>query len=371
MKNHKIIVFVRNKLITLDTVLPLLIEVKNKYNISSEIVVFDKLAHDAIYKNVVLSDAVDYVGREIFIGNGLKNKLFRRFFILLSLFRLMFGFFRGDKIIHFGHLNKWPLKLIALIFSKNTYQMQGSAYSFKYSEMNRSMKNLVLPTPMGENIIICADDLKLSAFKNIDQKKKIFYFGETRTRKSWVDYVNSKSEYYFKNYHPSIDLNKGPIIFILGAIDAYPKKHRLFHLTIEALSRIEDDIPILLKPHAFTEMETVYNAINGLDSFHITYLHPSVLATNARVFISNNFSNTLADAHSFGVKTIEYSNNDVDMLKQTNFGSTDPQYVDYFINNDNIKFINILNEVLGEEYNRSSFQGQNIDDNGLFKSFLN
>ena len=62
----KLIVFVRNKLITLDTVLPLLLEMKDKHNISSEIVVFDKLAHDSIDKNIVLRDVVNYIGCELF-----------------------------------------------------------------------------------------------------------------------------------------------------------------------------------------------------------------------------------------------------------------------------------------------------------------
>ena len=37
MKKNKIIVFVKNKLITLDTVLPILIEMKEKYNINNTI----------------------------------------------------------------------------------------------------------------------------------------------------------------------------------------------------------------------------------------------------------------------------------------------------------------------------------------------
>jgi hypothetical protein len=369
-KNNKIIVFVRNKLITLDTVLPVLLEMKDKHNISSEIIVFDKLAHDAIYKNVVLRDAINYIGREVFITKGIKLKLLRRMYVLLVLSRLTIDCFRGNKIIHFGHLNKWPLKFLALLFNKNTYQMQGSAYGFKYSQINRSMKNLVLPPPVGKNIIICAKNIEQTGFNNSGLEKNIYSFGETRTRKSWVGYINSKSDYYFSKYHPDIDPATGPIVFILGAIDGYERQYKLFHLTIKVLSSLPENIPILLKPHAYTEMDTVYKAIAGLDSFHITYLHPSVLATRARVFLSNSFSNTLADAHSYGVKTVEYSHYASEKLEITNYGSSDPQFVDYFINNDNNEFINIMNEILGHEYNRSLFRGHNIDDNGLFKSFL-
>jgi len=366
----KLIVFVRNKLITLDTVLPLLLEMKDKHNISSEIVVFDKLAHDSIDKNIVLRDVVNYIGCELFITKGIKIKILRRMYILLSLVRLTVGCIRGNKIIHFGHLNRWPLKFLALLFNKNTYQMQGSAYGFNYSGINRSIKKLKKPSPVGKNIIICAKDIKQTSFDNVGIEKNKYRFVETRTRRSWVEYINSKSEYYFSNYHPDVDISNGAIVFILGAIDGYERKYKLFHSTIEALSHIAGPVPILLKPHAYTEMDTVKKAIAGLNSFHITYLHPSVLATRAQVFLSNNFSNTLADAHSYGVKTIEYAHYDSDELEITDGGSTDPQFVDYFINNDNNRFIEIMGEILDQKYVKSSFRGHHRDDNGLFKSLL-
>jgi hypothetical protein len=82
-------------------------------------------------------------------------------------------------------------------------------------------------------------------------------------------------------------MSNGAIVFILATIDGYERQYKLFHLTIDALSHITGPIPILLKPHAYTEMDTVKKAIAGLNSFHITYLHPSVLAVRVRVFVSN------------------------------------------------------------------------------------
>ena len=90
MRNHKIIVFVKNKLITLDTVIPILVEMKDKYNISSEVVVFDDLAHEAIGNNIVLKDAINYVGGELFITRGEKVKTLRLFYVVMCV---MFFFF--------------------------------------------------------------------------------------------------------------------------------------------------------------------------------------------------------------------------------------------------------------------------------------
>ena len=369
VKSRKLIVFVKNKLITIDTVMPILLEMKIKYNVSSDIVVFDKLAHDAIDKNVVLRDLVKYVGREVFITKGEKITALRRFYIVSGLFKVFLSLINGAKIIHFGHLNKWPLRVFALFFSKNSYQMQGNAYNFKYSSINRKAKQLLPVNYAGNNFIICSDDIETTAFYNITSKAKVYKVGETRTRKSWVRYINSKSDYYFNKYHSNVDISNGFIVFILGAIDAYEHKNKLFHSTIEVLSRVVFSVPIFLKPHAYTAMNTVEEAIEGLDSFHITYLHPSILASKARAFICNNFSNTLADAHKFGVTTVEYANYNPEALKLTNGKSTDEQYVDYFINNNEYEFEDVMSNIIDQEYKKSNFEGCS-NNNALFKFLI-
>ena len=77
-KNKEIVVFVKNKLMSIDTVIPILVEIKEKFNISSVIVVFDELAHKGIKENVVINDAINYVGRELYASRGSKNKITRK-----------------------------------------------------------------------------------------------------------------------------------------------------------------------------------------------------------------------------------------------------------------------------------------------------
>ena len=178
--------------------------------------------------------------------------------------------------------------------------------------------------------------------------------------------MNSKSNYYLNKYHKDIDFSKGAIVFILGAIDAYPHKKALFHKTIESLSVLDSKIPVLLKPHTYTEIDTVTSAISDDSNFHITYLHPSILCTIAKVFIGNNFSNTFADAHSFGVPTIEYSHYDKETIKRTKGHSIDEQFVTYFNNNNNKKFVQTIEHVVLQKYTKKIFKGYDSGDNGLF-----
>ena len=358
---HKIIVFVKNKLITLDTVMPILIEMKDKYNISSEIVVFDNLAHEAISKNIVLKDAIDYVGSELFITKGEKNKPLRLMYILISLSRIFFSLICGAKIIHFGLFNLWPFKILAYMFSNVVYQLQSTAYDFDYSIISIKNKGIKTPLSVGKNIVIFG--LKNAKYypSVFLKEKKIFFFGETRTRPHWVEYIRSRSDHYFELYHGDIDCSRGVIVFVLATIDALESKRILFESTIQIMKDKSIDIPILIKPHSYTEMKTVHNAIATHKNMRITYLHPSVLSTRSKAFISNNFSNTLADAYSFGVTTVEYSNGGVDNLIK-------PQYVDYLINNDAEEFSNVLDKALKSTYCPSKFCGTLGADDELLMS---
>jgi len=55
---RKLIVFVKNRLVSTDAIMPLLIEMKEVYGVQSDIIVFDKLAHEGINENVVIRDAL-------------------------------------------------------------------------------------------------------------------------------------------------------------------------------------------------------------------------------------------------------------------------------------------------------------------------
>ena len=371
MCSRKIVVFVKNKLITIDTVIPILIEMKDKYNITSEIVVFDNLAHEAINNNIVLKDAIKYVGNELFITKGEKNKILRRLNVFISLSRLFVNFICGAKILHFGLLSSWPFAFFAHLFSKRVYQLQPVSYDFRYSViMRRNGKAFVYP--IGKNIVIFGKESGKHYYRSVLNKRKVFYFGETRTRPHWVKYIRDRGDYYFNLFHSNINFSNGSIVYILGAIDLYQHKKDLFYKTIHSLSLINHKIPILLKPHAYTEIETVQSAISKYKNMYLTFLHPSVLSTRSVVFICNNFSNTLADAHSFGVTTIEYSNESAsgksDLSLFPDNESIEPQFVDYYIDNDEVKFSQVLNKILLENHSPSTFNGKGGSNDELLVS---
>ncbi|MBT5399232.1 hypothetical protein HOL24_01670 [bacterium] len=371
---YKLIIFVKNKLVTIDTVLPLLLEMNQKFKVRSKIVVWDDCAHNAIKKNIVIMDLINTVGCELFITKGEKRVWLRRYYIARSLLGILIESFFGAKIIHFGAFNAGFLKIISFLCWKNLYQMSSGSFNFEYKLIKLRKSNSTLMFFAGKNIISTTKDIEKTKFKYCIHNKKTYIFHEPRGQKTWIEYVYSKNGYYFDKYHNNINVNNGVLVYILGGLDAEPHAEKLFYSTMDILSKIQCDIPILIKPHAYTEMHTVRSRIAGYDRFHITYLHPSFLATKAKVFIANGFSNTFGDAHVFNVKTIEYANYSAcyskDELEYLSGKSSDPKYVDFFIDNDSNEFSRVLNSCLLNNFHAFKARGHKYTNEKLIKSLL-
>ena len=366
-----LIVFVKNKLISLDSISPILLELKLKSNVSSTIVVFDKLTHDAIDRNVVIKELIQVYGNELYITKGLNNNIIRKIVVLRHLISILFRFIIGAKIIHFGALNEFPLNLIFFFNKKNIFYAQQDSFRHSWSKFYYELGHLKKKSPIvnGENIIAFND--MMEGLDGFLESKNVFQFGETRTRKVWLDYCIKHNNYYLKKFHPKIDFSKGFVVFILStfaelkSINTKKNMLDLFYETIEALSSIS--LPVLIKPHVFTDLDIVNSAIMANQNMHITYLHPTILALNSNFFIANTYSTTFADASSLGTSTIEYTNYSDDMYKATNGKSLGYEYVDYFINN-NLELLGLaIRDVLSEP-KKNNFDGIVGDDSGLLKA---
>ena len=78
----------------------------------------------------------------------------------------------------------------------------------------------------------------------------------------------------------------------------------------------------------------------------MTHLHPSVLATRARLVVANYYSTTLADVFNLNVPTVEYTDYSDRALAVTGGGSMRPEFVTHFINDDRARFRAALTEIM-------------------------
>ena len=138
-KKKFIYVFLNNKIISCDTIVPLMLEIKsNNKNIDIIFWIFDFNTYNFIKKNELLYNAINEIGSLVclsreknkvyFDNKGISKYSFKRLNILINFLRHFLKFivlaknvFLDESIfIHFKALNLWPAKILYYLNSKNT-----------------------------------------------------------------------------------------------------------------------------------------------------------------------------------------------------------------------------------------------------------
>ena len=370
-----IIVFIKNKLISIDTIMPLLLEMKTLHNVSSRIVISQPLAYRLIGESVVLQDVINQTGKIIYLGKGVDRGLLRKLIIIFQLFAILVHGVLGAKFIHFSAFNFWPLKIFGIIFNKNTFFSYGGIYIHKLEHVcNILRKNNKILDPIGENIIVYNNDA-YNSYK--DTNKNIFFFGETRSRKVWRDYVKDNSDRYFESLNVEINRKKGYIVYVLGPV-IHANTFNIdktsisdgFKRTLKILTSVLGGYKVLVKPHP---SESDCDSINWIQSqldeydevFVLTSLHPTLLAIDAVLFISNSFSTVLGDAYRMGVPVIEFSNYNDKALSIIKENNSQNYLVDHFIDNNEDELAKVLSKYKGGKIRKHYTKDINTDSSGL------
>ena len=360
----KLIVLSKHKFNTIDTVSPILLEYSKKTR--NKIIIFFPYSNDLIQlkKNFVLYDTLKKISSIKLLGH--KNYFFHKIIKIFYLFNLFFLALQKNKFIHFGGLEEWPFKIISIINKKNVFYCQSGSYFSDYERLRSLAYSLGVYTDAikgkgWSNIkSITADNIIVNDERNYlqkhpkHQKKNFFIYKASRLSENWI---NNSQQYISEMYnrHKDANFNKGYIAFALGTFAPYEdlknkdSQLTLFRETIEILKDLE--IPTLIKPHYFTQMEIVHEELNKIkkENFFITYAHPTVLALNAKIWICNLFSSTCADAFGRGVPTIEYTDYSENLTKYTNNSSINSEHIDYFISRDKQKLKYTIRKILNEK----------------------
>ena len=372
-----VLVFLNNKVISVDTILPVLIELKEKYNTKIYFIVFEEMAYKGIRSNIVINDAVNYAGNLIYIGFGIQNKLLKRLVRILQIARFYLHSIFGAKIIHFGALEKGFLNTIFTPFKGNAFFSESSAFSHTPEKYRVVFSGKNESPPFGESLIAYTDDECWLQRLGVD-KKKLFKFGPTRVRDSWLRHSYDKADEYFDKTHFGLNYKKGYFVIILSTLgeavwlsEGDTAKPLLSDI-LEELSLTHSNKNILIKPHVTTDLRVMNSIIKRFHfkSIQITYLHPSVLSKFAYAFIGTMYSSTFADAVSLGVKTIEYTNYNKKILKETGGRSVGHEFVTFFINNNKAELKSVLSNIecsIPAVIKKSNYSKSCNDSSGLLK----
>lgn len=357
-----IVIFLSNKLVSADTVAPLLLEVRKKHpKTKIKIYVIDRQTYDILNKNKFLASALRASGDLEFIGRARKRAyLAERFDQLVWLFGLILrSYISKVTFIHFGVLDDAPLSYIARLFKGPKILMAGSSWyyhknehlSVNHASFKRSARKIV----HGDYRVGFQEDWP--GFKKQDGVDILM--PPPRSLETWLDYVRQRSEATvsaeLKRFGQKTD---SKIILVLlgyfGPLEFLRSESSVqdcFKELLRALKPYSAKYPILLKPHAITNVEIVERYLDELemDKAFITHLHPAVLATRACICATNYFSTAQADAKMMGVPVVEYTEYTQEYLDLLEGNAMNPMYTDFAIQRDTEKLGKILSEVFGNE----------------------
>ena len=362
-------IFLGNKLISCDVVVPFILSLKkidNQINVNYNI--FDYKSFLSIKQNEFLYFSLRKTGKLYFRGklnknNNLDTIIFRikSFFFLLKIFiKLFMG---KTKIFHFGVFGFGPFNLLRILFYKNIFLVESNCWV--EHKNGKIVDNIVSTRGSAKK------DRIIMLSKNIIYFNKYFLknyntnninpilLENPRKFRTWYDHVvkygvpKVQSQLESLNY----DYYKGYFVYILGYIGKIDKMNYansveiLIHKTLKLLHKYGNGIPVFIKPHIITDIILLNKILKKYNyaNVHITYLHPAALAVNAKLVISNSYSITQADADFFGAQTVEYSDYSDVALEATKGQSENPNYIKYFINNDPEKFKKVIKNSLASK----------------------
>jgi hypothetical protein len=378
-----IIVFITNKTITLDTILPILIESKKRRNQKIIIVVSRKNGLTVIENNVVLNDLINEIGFKFLLGGRYRAKWYKRSIGSIQFFCLFVAGIFGAKFIHFDTLQLLTIKILSIFFKKKVFYSERDSIetnlhlhpSHHLNKFGAKYTRTNFPVPLGGNYIGYNEGRLIYYYgSEIYNNRKVYLLGPTRQRRAWMEYIYKVTDYYFNKFHKGVDTSEGIIFLVLSYYGSNVTKEKQygqkklrdnFEKTIKILARNKGNIPVFLKPHNFTDVDYVKTIVSKYDGFHITYLHPSVLLQKTKFIVSNLYSTIFGDASSMGIPTLEFAYYPEYIKKDVGDESICPKYVDWFVYDDAEKFEKVSIKLINNKYISEKFVSKNEDNDNL------
>ena len=220
-----IFVFITNKTITLDTILPILIEAKECNNQTVVVVVSRKNGLTVIENNVVLNDIIKNIGYKFLLGGRYRYKWYKRSVGSFQFLLLFIAGLLGAKFIHFDTLPLITTNILSIFFKKNVFYSERDSiecdwYKHPSHHVNKFKKNYIktkYPVPLGGNFISYNKGrLKHYYGNSIYNSKNVYLLGPTRQRNAWREYIYGVTDNYFNKFHQGVDTRKGIIFIVLS-----------------------------------------------------------------------------------------------------------------------------------------------------------
>jgi len=353
MMSINIIYTCKNKLIGIDAVLPLLMEISHRFkNIIIIILFIDKHNYKKVKDNHHIWKQLNKLNAKISI---LYHK--KKIRSILSLIRLVLRMVLKKNILIKNNDILYKHRLFINVIKKisNTTEIYANINGITV-ESHRLLK---MQYAVDENI------------KKIDRRPKVNYdyyisslsqdnlldiynikvsnhkfkkIGYHRKLQQWNKFINEEAKRYNFNYF---------VYYLSNFAKRYPhldepEQSELLEETLYMLKKYNNTIKTIFKPHIITDMDLFRKLLQKIHykNYIIDYSHPMILAYNAKFIVTNNCSNVIYDAYYLGRPIILYTQYDQREFKLLGGKSELGDTCDFFIHRDPEKFISVISGIL-------------------------
>ena len=391
-KRKNIIIICKQRLISIDSILPLLLEInKREANLNFFFIAPDKKHYELIKRQYHIMNCIEQIGGK-FLFQPRKNRWSLYLWTIMLFIKLSFKtnvFFSGGACIlkhdFFLYWLKKISKTIEFRFSflapTPDFITNLNIHQIYMAELSGEAKQKSVKNRMTYNYFLSSmpyNAVKYLVPESIP-KNKFMELGYVRSFPEWLKFSSQAANVWHASH------KKKYCLFILSTfgirLDLYdePPLLDLFKETLQVLKSFSPDLHIVFKPHAITDMKIFKETVDALElsNYSVDYGHPMVLSKNAEFIIGNCFSNTMYDAFFLGCPVVEYASYDPGLLKRINNKSSGGICCDYFISRDKKKLEKILNHLMKTKeshvhktYIQKYFQGYPERFYQLFDKFL-
>ncbi len=335
IKSKLIVVFLKNKLISIDSILPLALEINKCCGYRFYFIIWQYESYRSVIEdNIVMRDMAQSIGKIVCPSDPnrsiISNKIKKISIIINVLSKL---FFKRSYVIHFDALDYFPLLLLAKLIKKNRIARCESAITGRYVDnlqnnerifnrgvlQERSPKGFlsryeISKYPDNNSGILIGFDSEWNWFKHPDAtfcKKLVFDEGKNANR--YTRFISKNIDHYLSQENLiSLDKNN-TIILILGHYGNNETdnnyRNKLLYEALIVLRRLE--LNVIIKPHIFCDMHLVKSIIKDSkckgSNIYFTKIHPQVLQKVAFTSIFVNNSSIRCEYKFTGFPVIQYN----------------------------------------------------------------
>jgi len=383
MKNNLTLVYVSApKLVGIDSVLPLLLEVyDNLENINIIIVYYDDKNKKLIESNSLFNEI---------INNKFKTVVSRKSNAIFSLFNIikLFRFTMFKKTIILKEKDMLPkhksfiniLKRVSnvteILFSTRSasYELLQYFTFEKKFQFDKGRIPKVVKKPLFDYLM---SNLSLNEIKSVFDievnSNKFINVGYPKTYSVW----NEKIQHNLKFKDDEL-LKKPYVVMYLTRLDKRsehfdePEIKDLVIDTFSILKQYEDSFTLVLKPHPITDMNVINDIIEEqkLTNYIVSNQHHAILAKEAEFVILNHFSTLIPDINYLNIPVVLYHSPDSILKSNEHYKKLYKNCINYNVERDKERLSNVIKDIIEKKLNDFDLNSSYLNQSGI-KEFLN